>query len=106
MSAQPIGIVPQPAPPEEASSRVERVANLATTVLALLATIFALRVARDLIIPIVLGVLVSYALDPIVAALARLRIPRPVGAALVLAVFVAGSWSSPTTCRTTRRRSR
>jgi predicted PurR-regulated permease PerM len=37
-----------------------------------------------MIIPVVLGVLISYALDPFVTRLTRLRVPRPVAAGLVL----------------------
>ena len=52
-----------------------------------------LQYAQAMIIPIVLGVLISYALDPIVTAMARWRVPRPVGAAILLLVLVAaGGW--------------
>jgi predicted PurR-regulated permease PerM len=42
-----------------------------------------------MIIPIVLGVLVSYALEPMVAALTRWRLPRPLAAAIVLVAITA-----------------
>jgi len=68
------------------------VRSAALTVLAVLATILVLQYAQSMIIPIVLAVLVSYALEPIVATLARWRIPRPIGAAVVLiALTVAGA---------------
>ena len=52
-----------------------------------------LQYAQAMVIPIVLGVLISYALDPIVSAMERRRIPRSVGAALLLMVLVgAGGW--------------
>jgi predicted PurR-regulated permease PerM len=41
-----------------------------------------------MLIPIVLGVLISYALEPPVAGLTRLRIPRPIAAAIVLIAIV------------------
>jgi len=45
------------------------------------------------LIPIVLGLLISYALEPIVAALTRWRLPRPMAAAVVLiAIAGAGGW--------------
>jgi predicted PurR-regulated permease PerM len=44
-----------------------------------------------MIIPIVLGVLISYALEPFVAALTRWHLPRPLAAAIVLiGISVAG----------------
>ena len=67
------------------------VRSAALTVLAVLATILVLQYAQSMIIPIVLALLVSYALEPIVATLARWRIARPIGAAIVLvAMTVAG----------------
>ena len=65
--------------------------SAALTVLAGLAVVLMLQYAQAVIIPIVLGLLVSYALDPIVAALERRRLPRPVGAALLLCALVASS---------------
>lgn len=67
------------------------VRNAALTVLAMLAVVLMLQYAQAVIIPVVIGVLVSYALDPIVTKLAKARIPRPIGAALVLATLVGGS---------------
>ena len=65
--------------------------STALTVLAVLAIILMLQYAQAMIIPIVLGVLISYALEPIVAWLARWRLPRPLGAAVVLIVLVGSS---------------
>jgi predicted PurR-regulated permease PerM len=53
-------------------------------IVAIVALIFLLREASQLLIPIVLAVLISYALEPVVAWLARRRVPRMLGAALVL----------------------
>src|SRR5687768_11091914 len=58
-------------------------------ILAVLATVFFLREARDLLIPIALAILISYALEPVVAWLERRRVPRMAGAALVLLVILA-----------------
>lgn len=65
--------------------------SAALTILAVLAVVMVLRYAQAMMIPIVLGVLISYALDPIVHALERLRLPRPVAAALLLGVLTAGT---------------
>jgi len=69
------------------------VRSVSLTVLAAIAVVLMLQYAQAMVIPIVLGVLVSYALDPIVSAMERRRIPRSVGAALLLMVLVgAGGW--------------
>ena len=65
--------------------------SVALTVLTGLAIVLALQYAQAMIIPIVLGVLISYALEPIVAWIERRRVPRPVGAAVVLVALVASS---------------
>jgi predicted PurR-regulated permease PerM len=68
-------------------------ANLALAVLTFLALVAALYFARAFFVPLLLGILASYALRPIVDAMQVLRIPRAVAAALVLAVLVGGaSW--------------
>jgi len=51
---------------------------------------FAARLASRLLIPITLGLLVSYALEPPVAALERKRVPRWLGAAVVLLLAMGG----------------
>jgi len=67
--------------------------SAALTVLATIAVVLLLRYAQGMIIPIVLGLLISYALDPIVAAMSRWHVPRPIGAAILLLVLVgAGGW--------------
>ena len=65
--------------------------SVALTVLAVLAIVLVLQYAQAVIIPIVLGILVSYALEPIVAWLARRHVPRALGAAVVLVALTAGS---------------
>ena len=59
----------------------------AIVVLATLAILFALREAQEVLIPLVLSVLISLALSPLVTAFERLRVPRTVGAAMVLIVL-------------------
>jgi predicted PurR-regulated permease PerM len=65
--------------------------SLALTVIAAALTIFILQYAQSVLIPITLGVLISYALMPLVSAFARVRIPRVVGAALALALVVGSA---------------
>ena len=52
--------------------------SAALTVLAVLAVVLVLQYAQAMVIPIVLGVLVSYALEPAVTGLVRLHLPRRV----------------------------
>jgi predicted PurR-regulated permease PerM len=61
------------------------VRSIALTIIASAATMFVLQWASEVFIPIVLSVLISYALEPIVAGLIRLRIPRVVASGLVVA---------------------
>jgi predicted PurR-regulated permease PerM len=56
---------------------------------SIIALLWFLRTARALLIPIAVAILVSYAVEPIVARLARLRVPRALGAAVVLLVLTA-----------------
>jgi predicted PurR-regulated permease PerM len=82
---------PTPGPPgEPAPAVVDVPANgrLAVTILASLALVFMLHWGQSVFIPLAVGVLMAYALDPFVAILKRARIPRPIGAGLVLLVFV------------------
>ena len=65
------------------------VRSLALSVLAVLGTILVLRYAQALLIPIVLGILISYVLTPVVSALERIRVARAVGAGVAVALFVA-----------------
>ena len=64
--------------------------NLPLTVLAVIAVVAALYLARAFFVPLLIGILASYALRPVVDGLQALRIPRAVGAALVLAALVGG----------------
>jgi predicted PurR-regulated permease PerM len=67
--------------------------GLAAAVLALLALVAALYLARAFFIPLLIGILASYALRPAVDWLCKCRVPRIAAAALVLAAVVAGfSW--------------
>jgi predicted PurR-regulated permease PerM len=50
--------------------------------------IYALYLARDLAVPVVIAVILQFALQPVMRGLSRLHIPRPVGALLVIIVFL------------------
>jgi predicted PurR-regulated permease PerM len=64
--------------------------SLSLTVIAIVAAVFALQYGQQFLIPLVISVLVSYALDPVVSWIARRGVPRAVAAAIVL-LFVIGS---------------
>jgi len=53
------------------------------------AAIYLLRASAPLLIPIVVAFLVSYALEPVVAWMQRRHVPRPLGAALLVATLLA-----------------
>lgn len=60
------------------------VRSLSLGVLAVIAVFFALHWARDVFIPVLLGIMLSYALAPVVNWLVRWRVPRTVAAAVLL----------------------
>ncbi|MGA8048630.1 MAG: AI-2E family transporter [Burkholderiales bacterium] len=66
--------------------------QLAAGALSVFALIAALYLARGFFVPLLIGILASYALHPLVDCLEGWRVPRSVGAALVLAT-VLGSFS-------------
>jgi len=69
------------------------VRSLSLTVLAVLAVIFVLHWARAFFIPLMLGVMISYAFSPLVNLMQKWRIPRAIGAALLLIGIVGGTGS-------------
>jgi predicted PurR-regulated permease PerM len=66
------------------------VRSFSLALVALVAVLFALHVAAAVFVPVLLGVMLSYALDPLVARLQRLRLPRTLAAALLLMGLVGG----------------
>ena len=67
------------------------VRSVSLGVLAVLAGVYMARWAGAVFIPLVLGLTISYALSPIVNRLQRWRIPRAVGAAVLLIGIIAGA---------------
>jgi predicted PurR-regulated permease PerM len=62
--------------------------GLALIILATVAVIYALQWAQSFVISLLLGILFAYTLNPLVAWLQRLHIPRVVGATMVMAGVV------------------
>jgi predicted PurR-regulated permease PerM len=64
--------------------------SLSLALLTVLAVIFALHWARAFFIPLMFGVMISYALSPLVNFMQKWRIPRAIGAAVLLIGIVGG----------------
>lgn len=58
------------------------------TVLAVLAALYTLYFARAFLMPVTFAILLNFLLSPSVRGLARLRIPPPVGAALIVLALI------------------
>ena len=64
------------------------VRSAALVVLAVIALVVVLRWASPVFIPLMLGVMISYALTPVVDRLAAWRVPRALGAGVLLLALV------------------
>jgi len=71
---------------ESSTPRRQRSALTALIVLAVFTIIAAAKIAEAFLIPVVVGILASYALEPLVAWLARIHIHRAIGSLIVLAL--------------------
>jgi predicted PurR-regulated permease PerM len=71
------------------------VRNASMVVIAIMVTVFILSWAKAVFIPVLLGVMASYALTPIVDRLQQWRIPRVLGAAVLLTAIVGSlGWTA------------
>ena len=91
--ALPAASVNEP-PPEAVEATPPRTTveahNVALTVLAVLAAVFVLHWAQAVFIPLVVGIMINYALSPLVTAMQKWHIPRAIGAAVLLLGIVGG----------------
>jgi len=84
--------------PDEVEAEPERlhlhmpvdVRNLALVVIAVILSLYALQWAEAVVIPLLLGVIFSYALSPAIDRMERWRVPRAAAAGLLLAAILAG----------------
>ena len=67
------------------------VRSFSLVLLTVLAVIFTLHWAREVFIPLMLGMMISYALSPLVSLIQKWRIPRAIGAAVLLLGIVGGT---------------
>jgi len=92
LDAAASGTSPPPEPPRPERVLLHMPVDVRSLSLAIIATIlclYAMQWARDVVAPILSGVILSYALGPVVTRLQKLRVPRPLGASAVLCVLVA-----------------
>jgi predicted PurR-regulated permease PerM len=80
----------RPARAESSETGRARGAEIAIKGLFVLALFYALTLASAIVLPLLLAILLTLILSPAVRALTRLRLPEPVGAAVVVAGLVAG----------------
>ena len=81
-------------PAEDSAPRIPvhvHARGLALAVLATVAFLYALQWARNFLVPLVLGILLTYMLSPLVCWLERVRVPRLLGTTLVTAAILGGS---------------
>ena len=102
-NAPPARLIPDPASAERRLREPfvlhmpVNVRSASLAVLAVLASLWALHVASAVFIPLLLGLIFSYALSPLVDRLERWHLPRALGAALLIVTLVAGvGWTAQT----------
>jgi predicted PurR-regulated permease PerM len=86
-TADPALDATDPTPAQDIASGLD-LRTTALVVIALVVALAAVRVAAAFFIPLLVSVFLSYALSPAVVRLQTWRVPRVVGATLVMAVFV------------------
>ena len=62
--------------------------GLALRIIATVALIYALDWAQNFVISLLLGILLAYTLNPLVEWLGKIRIPRAMGATVVMAIVI------------------
>ena len=89
----PQPLPPTPGAPDEPPPTVVDIARgpgMAIALVSTVALIYALQWAQSVLVPLVIGILVAYAIEPPVSWMARRKVPRAVGAAIALTVLLAG----------------
>jgi predicted PurR-regulated permease PerM len=88
----PQPLSPTPGAPDEPPPTVVDIARGPGVAIALVSTIvlvYALQWGQPVLVPLVIGILMAYALEPAVSWMERLKLPRAVGAAVALTVVLA-----------------
>lgn len=84
----PVDVAGATLPPS--SGLAVEVHGLALRIIATVALIYALDWAQSFVISLLLGILLAYTLNPLVEWLGKIRIPRAVGATVVMAIVIWG----------------
>ena len=78
----------------EQSSTPDRVhvdaRGMSLAIIATVALLFAIHAAEQFLVPLVFGIFIAFTLNPVVVWLERIRLPRVVGATLVMLILVGG----------------
>ncbi len=82
------GVVPAAAAPVSPVAAAPGGRGIAVTVIALIAAVAALEVAQTFFVSLLLGIIIAYTLNPLVAYLERIRIPRVAGTIIVMAAVM------------------
>ena len=64
--------------------------GLSLAIIATVALLFAIQAAEKFLVPLIFGVFIAFTLNPVVVWLERIRLPRVVGATLVMLILVGG----------------
>ena len=81
---------PRESEPETTAPIDVKLRSVALVIVAAASAVALLYWASEVFIPIVLSVLIAYALEPLVAALIRLHLPRVIASALVIITLTGG----------------
>lgn len=65
--------------------------GLAVAIVTIVVVVYALQWAEKFFIPLLLGIIIAYTLNPLVVWLERIKIPRAVGSSLVMLAVLGGS---------------
>ena len=90
------GVYPQVGPPKAQDPPLTTVnlpadsRSLAEVIVAVVASIFALYWAQRFFIPLFLGIILAYTLNPLVTWMERIKIPRLVGTTMVMMTLLFG----------------
>jgi predicted PurR-regulated permease PerM len=64
--------------------------GLSLAIIATVALLFAINSAEKFLVPLLFGIFIAYTLNPVVVWLERIRIPRLIGASLIMLVLLGG----------------
>ena len=84
----PTEVIPEPAPSNELATDLIQIKNVGLVVLTTMAVIFFLDWAQSFIVTMLLGILLAYALSPLVSQMERIKIHRVIGSTVVILALI------------------